>query len=560
MEEQLNTERRRKSRLPLVAAVVVIVLAGVVAYVLFAGRAKTDPASYLPQEVALAVTVDLTRSADKDAALDVIRGVFKDAGMQKPDQELFKWLSDGLKLDFEKDVLSHLSGTAGAAVLTEMNGMMPVTVAVICTKTDDDADAIVKTLERKLSQNKVAFQKRAYKGFNYWRIPVGSQTPGMPFGGPQLINYAGAVNGAVVWANSEGGFKKVIDTVKGQASLLEDSNFTRLRKTRPSTFAVLYASGPGYYKLISPILNMSMGMMGGEVPPELKEQMENAVAVVATADANGEGIKLDAMGITKKPGPQYRSLPLTDMASQFPADAKIVYAFNSWDKIWVEFKKVALSNPMLKSQIAQATTQAKQMVGFDPLPDLLDRLTGFAAYYVPAKGVSSNAFPGTLTFVITVDKPDVVKKSIAKLHAFAATAGQMKVTKASVAGSEISVLPLGTDGGKLGDIVLGNKVIVTIAGSSITQAMGRAISAAQGKGSTLADSAGYKLVKDQLPSKGLGLFYGDVGGIVNVFKDDMPAQDRKKVEAVFKHVGWFAGSGDVQGTESTGTTFIPFKK
>ena len=131
MEEQLNTERRRKSRLPLVAAVVVIVLAGVVAYVLFGGRAKTDPASYLPQEVAVAVTVDLTSSADKDAALDVIRGVFKDAGMEKPDQELYKWLSDELKLDFEKDVLSHLSGTAGAAVLTEMNGMMPVTVVVI---------------------------------------------------------------------------------------------------------------------------------------------------------------------------------------------------------------------------------------------------------------------------------------------------------------------------------------------------------------------------------------------------------------------------------------------
>ena len=177
MEEQLNTERRRRSRLPLVAAVVVIVLAGVVAYVLFAGGAKTDPARYLPKEVALAVTVDLTRSADKDAALDVIRGVFKDAGMQKPDQELFKWLSDGLKLDFEKDVLSHLSGTAGAAVLTEMIGMMPVMVAVICTKTDADADALVKTLEQKLSQNKIAFQKRAYKGFNYCRIPVGSQTP-----------------------------------------------------------------------------------------------------------------------------------------------------------------------------------------------------------------------------------------------------------------------------------------------------------------------------------------------------------------------------------------------
>lgn len=558
MEEVVVTERQRRSRAPLIVALVVVVVAAAIAYLLLRGGPKADPARYLPKEVAMAATFDLTSSADKDAALDVIRGILKDVGVDKPEEELYRTLGDALKLDFKKDVLAHLNGTAAVAVLPEMNGMIPVVVAAICAKGDDDAAALVETLEKKLSRNKVASEKRTYKGYSYRRIPVGGSPDEMSFG-PRLINYVGAVDAAVVYATSEGGFRKVVDTIKGGPSLLDDSNFTRLRETGPSTFSTVFFSGPGYYKLISPMMSMGMGMMGGEMPPEFKEEMENVVAVVGSADANAQGLKLSAVGVTKKPGRAYESRPLADMAAQFPADARIACAFNSWDKMWLDLKK-GLSNPMLNSEISQMTSQAKQATGIDPFADFLDRLTGFAAYYVPRKAASSEALPGAITFVLTVDKPSVVRRSIAKLHGFAAMAGQMKVTKLSVAGNQVSVMPLSGEDAKLGDVILGNKLIIVISGPGIAQAMGGAISAAQGKGSSLADSEGYKLVKAQLPDKGLGLFYTDIGGVVNVFKDDIPADDRKKVQAVFKRVGWIGCSGEAHGRESNSVVFIPFKK
>lgn len=557
MEEQLSTERHRRNRAPMIAALVIILAAAVLAYVLLSGP-KADPARYLPKEVAMAATFDLTSSADKDAALDVIRGIFKDAGMDKPEEELYKALGDALKLDFKKDVLSHLNGTAAVAVLPEMNGMIPVVVAAICTKGNSDASALVETLEKKLSQNKVASEKRTYKGYSYRRIPVGAPSEETSFG-PRLINYVGAVDAAVVYATSEGGFKKVIDTIKGEPSLLDDSNFIRLRETGPSTFSTVFFSGPGYYKLISPIMSMGMGMMGEEIPPEFKEEMENVVAVVGSAHANADGLKLKSVSITKKPAPAYESRDLSDMAAQFPAEARIACAFTSWDKIWSELKQGLAFNPMIKSEMSQMTSQAKQMIGIDPFADFLDRITSLTAYYVPRKVASSETMPGAIMFILTVDKPGVVKKSVVKLHEFAALAGQMKTSKLSAVGNQVSVMPLG-NAAKLGDVMIGDKLLVVIAGSNIAQAVGGAISAAQGKGSTLADSESYKLVKAQLPDKGLGLFYTDVGGIVNVFKDDLPADDRKKVEAVFKHVGWMGCSGNVHGTKSNSVVFIPFKK
>jgi len=560
VEEQVQTPNNVRSKKPLIAVLAIVVLLGIAGYLLLARGPSADPAGYLPKEVALAATVDLTSSADKDAAVSVIRGIFKDAGVAKPEQELYKEINKELKLDFEKDVLSHLTGRGAFATLTEMNGMMPMMVAVIGAKSEGDAETLMKTFSEKLGENRIGFQKLSYKGCDYIRIQGETPSTGMPFGRPQVVNYVGAVKSAVVWANSDGGFKKVVDTAKGEPSLLKDPEFARLRQTDPATFATLFVSGPGYYKLVSPMMNMSMGMMSGEVPPELKEQMENVVAVVCTADANGEGLKFKAVGLTKKPRTQTESLPLDELAAEFPADAKIALGFKSFDKAWGEIKKSVLSNAAVKGQVSQMTAQAKQMMGFDPITDLLDHFTSLSAYYVPRKGANSSAFPGAVTVVIGTDKSDVVKASVNKLQAFAALSGKMKVSKASASGQEFSVLPISPNGDKLGNVVLGDKVIVAISGSDIVQAMSSAIAVVQGNGEKLTDSPGYKLVKSQLPDKSVGLIYGDIGGIMNVFADDIPEPDGKKVKAVFKRVGWFGAAGESQGTESTSVTFVPFEK
>lgn len=562
MEEQvLTVKKKRRSRRPLVLAIVAIIIIAAIGYALLPKGPSSDPAGYIPKEVALAATVDLTRTADKDAAMDAIRGIFKDAGVDKPDQELFKEIKKDLNLDVEKDIIPHLTGKGAMAALTEMNGMMPMMVAVVGARSDSDASDLMEKIKTVLKDNKIASQKLSYKGCDYIQIREQSNPSEMSFGAPKMVHYVGAVKSAVVWANGEAAFQKVVDTANGQPSLLSDPEFTRRVQTNPGTFATVFVSGPGYFKLLSPMMNMSMGMMNGEVPPQLKEQMDNFVAAAGTAEASKDGLLFKATGETKKDEMHLTSVRTDDLAAKFPADAKVAISVGNWQKCWEQMKKSYLANPMVKGEVDKWVMQSKQMMGFDPLADLLDHITGWDAYYIPDKQVTSAEIPGAVSLVVTVDKPDVVKDSIGKLVTFASLSGAAKVGKTMAEGQEITSITMGPGDETVCLSMIDNKLVITYTdGSDGVKAAVASVIAAQGKGANLTQSQGYKLVKSKLPEKTVGFIYGDIGGIVDACADSIPEPDRKKVEAVFEHVGVFASAGDTNGTESTSVAFIPLRK
>ena len=140
MNDQVTAaaEARRRSIAPWVILALVVILVGVLVWFLTAKHLpEGDAAGYLPKDCMIAMTVDLTNSPDKQAALDVIEGIFKDAGMDDPEGELFKEMSKSAGIDFEREVIPKLSRTAGIAILPATVGMMiPEMVGVLGAKSE----------------------------------------------------------------------------------------------------------------------------------------------------------------------------------------------------------------------------------------------------------------------------------------------------------------------------------------------------------------------------------------------------------------------------------------
>ena len=561
--EEIVTEvpRKRPSRKgPVILLFILIIAALVGGYIIFGAGAKTpDPAKYVPQDASIAVTVDLTSSADKDAAVSFVKGLFKDAGVDKPVDEMFAEINKNLKIDVEKDVLPHLNGVGAIAVLTEMAGVAPEAAAAIGTKGKSDASALMKLITNQLTTNKVKFDKGSYAKHDYLRITISGGFSGGAFAGPQMIHYIGAVKDVLVYADSEGAFKKVADTIDGKPSLLDSSEYKKLRKTGPTTFATAYYSGPSFCKLIGPMLSMSAGTMAPGSVESLKESIQANVAAVGTAEATADGLRFTTKGITASKVKVVETVKVDELAKFAPADAAVVFAGQGWDIAWAEIKKQLDRDPNTKAQVAQSVAAMKQAMGVDVFADFLDRITAINGYYVPGAQAKPTDFPGALTLVLSLDKPDVVTGALPKLHKMIAMSGGPAPKEAMIAGRKATSVPLGSQGGELCDAVVGDKLVITVSAGG-TVAMQAAIDAAESKGENVTSTDWYAAVRKQLPGDAQAVFCGDVGTVMKAFSKEMPEKDRKAAEKILGKVGSFGISGQSSATEYESQAVLPFGK
>lgn len=550
-EEVVSTpQRENRKTVPLVVLLIVVILAGLTAYFLILkARVALDPAAFVPQEVAMAITVDLTKSADKEAAMSYINDIFKEAGIDNPEKELFESINKELKINVEKDVLRHLNGLGAFAVLTEMSGMMPSMVAVIGAKTEKDAKDVISNLGNNLNENNVKFSRLSYNDIYYYRIPTTGQ----------VTTYIGQVKSAIVYATSDSGIKKVIETAEGKPSLLEDKNFTAMRKKDSTTFASLYYSGAGYYKLLGPFFAMGAAQMGPDAADWFKKNTENTVAAVGNAEASAEGLKFSFKAITKEASPALKETSIDNMVAATPNDAAIVCSTEDWSTIWGEIRRQLTNNPTIKSQIDQGMNDINHMLQVDLFKDVLDRITEFTMYYTPKRVANSSEFPGHLTFILTIDKPNVIKTSLTKINNGLDMFGKIKLNPIKLAGENAFVGAL-SNGGKLADALVGNKAIVIFSGSDVKDGMKSAISTIKGKTTTTSSTDGFKLVKKHLPSNSATFLYADLKPIFGAFMSDSSAKEQKQVSAIMNKVGVLGGTTSVSGTESEGVIVIPFKK
>lgn len=563
MEEQFTTPRpaARPSRtVPLLVLIVLIAAAVVGSYVLIIKReAAIDPVSYIPQEVAIAASIDLTETPEKLDAYNFINGLFKEAGKTDALDSMFEELGKNLKLDFKKDVAAHLSGRAAAAVLDEMAGTMPKIVAVIGAKSTADADAIMTTLGNKLNAEKVAFTRASYGKVNYYNIPT-----------PEIVSYVGAVNSTVVWASSETAFRTVVDTANGKPSLLSDNHYATLRKSGPKTFATTYFSGPNIYKLLEPLFGLAaMQAPPGSIPPGsldgIKENLQSVLAVVTTAEASGDGIKCSTSVASSQKQASGKAVSVDEMVAGVPKDAAVVLSLGDFAGAWASAVVAMDKQPRKKAQFDQMVQQLKMMSGIDLRADVLDRVKSMKAYYVPSPVLTIPAtksgpasFPGAIDMVLQVDQPEAMAKTVEKLHAIAGMLGGMPFKPATIDGQSAFVAPLGPGGETLTDAIVGDKLLIHIGGKGAT--MPTAIAQLKSPGAGVNTSEAFKLVKSQLAPDSHMLFYGDVGAIVRMFSDSMPAKDRKAAESITRKIGAFGISAVPGQDQDELQVVIPFSK
>ncbi|MCX8052850.1 MAG: DUF3352 domain-containing protein [Armatimonadetes bacterium] len=554
-EQEISiAEPRRKRAMPLIVLLIIVLAATSVGYWLVSTlRARSDPAALIPKDVALALTVDLTKSQGKDAAMKVITGVFEECGVKDPIKKFFQGVDRELGISTEKDVVPKLNGQLAVAVLPEMTGFLPSVVLIVGTRNDGAASDLMEFVAEKLRVNKVRLKKLEYEGFNYYYIPQETDSATIPF-------YIGAVEKAVIGTIGEGAFKKVADTAKGKPSLLNDSNYVSLRKTSPATFATGYFSGANYYKLIGPYLSMGMCMVAPEAPDLMKQSLENIIATVGTADANADGIELGLRGVSKESASTIEQVPVEELASIAPRNAALVISAAGFDTMWSETKKQLNAIPGLKTQIDQTLVQFRQMLKIDPFSEALDRIKTIGFYYVPKPAPNPEVLPGSLVFVLKVDKPAVIARTLSKIHTATAMMGSIKFKEVTVAGRKLSFAPADKYGTRIWHMLSGDKLLVGITGADFKSSARDAVVASDGKGESVTSSVGFELVKRQLPAQSAYLIYGDAGMIVKAFSKEMTAEDHKIAATITKTVGTFGAAGSNKGTRYETLVVVPFKK
>lgn len=543
-----ETPRRRRGPAVFIAAVLIL-LAAAAAY-WFAMRLKPwDPAACIPRDVAMAMTVDLTGSKDRTAVLEYIEGIFKDAGVEDPRGRLFERISSDFGIDFEKDVLAHINGRGGMAILSEMAGFSPAMVIVIGARSSAGADSMLKTVGDTLNRKKMSFARFEYKKCFYYRVSGDENS------------YVGAVDRALVVSNSEDGFKKVVDTVLGGPKLLDDENFSKARQSNASTFATMFASGPGYYKMIQPQLSMAAGMLGPGTQDSLKDWMENAVAAVGNAEATGEGISFNMTGIMKQAGPQSDTISIDSLASRAARDASFAVTTAGWEKAWKELKDRLLGSPGLKKQVDEIVARARMFLQLDPFADLLDLITGISVYYEAGVPTAESSMPGSVVVMLSVSDADRMRGSLTKLQSVLALTGQMSLEQAEIGGETVFVSPDDGSGFRFCESLVGNNVVLVFTGSDLRTSFAKAAGVSKGTSATLSAAPEFTALKKHLPAKAASLVYGNVSTIMEAFEGLAEDEDDRKVmRAVAKNLGAFAFTSHVEGTNYQIHGAMPFKK
>jgi hypothetical protein len=533
---------------PPLAAVLILIIIGLVVWAVVGRKPAWDAAAYLPKEVALAMTVDLSANPDKDAGREFIVEVLKDAGMKDPLKQGFGSLSEALKIDVEREVVPQLNGKGGFALGTEMAGGTPGITAVIGAKSNDAAAKLLEVVKKKLKAEGAQFTTDKYQGSEYARISAG-----------MAYVCVGAVGSGIVVTAGEDTFKKAVDAYGGKPSLAQNEYYAKYKSTDKSTFMTTFYSGPGFYKLIGPFLGMAVASMGPDAAEQLKKGYESVPAMVCNVQISGAGLRAQIKAESTEEVPARKQISIKDQVANIPKDAAVVVCSDELDKVWKYYMKKMEAMPGSMRGIEQMTAPVKEALGIDVFKDVVDHIKSLQVYYVPKPPANPAAFPGDLVIVLKVDKPDAIAATLNKVHAAVPNLAGAPVKQVLVGGQKLFVVPSGSPDLQIFDALAGDELLIALTGGDPAGAAKSALGALHGKGTGLDKSARFQAAVSPLWTESAGFVYGDAGKVVEALQKDItPAKDRKAALAVVKKVGPFAFVGREQDKQGETVFFAPF--
>ncbi len=538
-----------KGRGPICALALVLVAASLFAYSVMRKPARTmSVAALLPADVAMAMTLDFTRSPAKSSGYAVLMSIMKDLGVEKPEEELFKSVKQETQLDVDREVLPLLSGKAGLAVLAEMNGTAPEMALIVEARNPRNAAKLFDLVMKHLGEQGMRTVDADYSGVKYKIVDTN---------GPAAFGF-GVVDGSLAVGYPASSFKLIVDCSKGGPSIAKDPNFSRLSRPDRSTVMSVYVSGPGYYKLMRPQLKSVPGNEEPGFAESMKHNLENYIAAVGEVSLTGRGLSCKVRGITRDPIPGGTQVPLAELAGMIPRNAAFAMSAKNLTKTWADLRKQFEANPSYKKQFDTTMKEANQTIGVDLFADILEKLTDIVVYYIPAKKITRAEFPGTLHMVAGVGNPDEMRGTVAKVLA-APKVKAVGIRQTFVAGQQVSVFVGQPNQPGIAFGQAKNKLVFA-AGNQPEAAYVFALAAASGKGKTLSSAPGFRMVQEFLPTKGEFLVYGDLAAIVNIFRPDMDPAAQKKADSVLTKLNVFGGAGSSKDNDYEYGYVMPFSK
>ncbi len=495
--------------LPVLAATAAIAIAGCGG----GGDSSSDPAGFAAPGSLVFVEGKLRPSGELKENVDEIASTV--AGVDDLGELIVSELEssardDGEPVDFAKEVEPWLGEKAGVAFQSLENGDPSDLVIAVETT---DAAATQEFIDDQAAQSSDPFEDGSYEGVDF---KVGGADD----------NGVGVIDGFLVIAEGEAGFKAAVDAAQGD-SLADEARFAgAMAAASDGSLADVYVDVGG-------LIDAS----GDEIEPRAREALENAgidpseATAVASVIPGPDQIQIDVS--SDLGGEEAPSGDASESIGSLPADSfAAVGASEFGDQLTEaidELDKTGIPGQLPPNQL-KSTLKA---MGID-LDKLADSLEDAAVF---AWGNSESSLGGAL--VLTSDSKEAAK-TVANLGVLLRNTGTPGVT---------AVSSNGASGFSVRSPELGDKPLVVVSKSdriAIGYGLAPALAGLDAEsGETLSDTPSYKAAVSALGGTPISAFV-DGAGALRLAESLVPRSEAGFQEAkpYLKHIEYVAmGSG-----------------
>ena len=517
---------RRSRRAPLVAAALVVVLAGVAvaSWHFWPGRlARQNPAELIPASAMVYFDLDLRPNNPSVQQLKPVMDKAESMGLTKKvsgglEQQ---FAAAGLKLSFKDDIEPWSGGQMGFGVLAPAGGMalgMGAAPEVIIVLTARDTGRAQQTLERIAGQ--------APKGPGAPSPETYKQVRLFPLGSGLVSMFGAVIEQAVVLAPHEA-LKKIVDlsaTAKGdpKSGRLSDSlAYQAVVKDLPEQpLARGYVDVASTRQMMIAAANM-MTMMTGQKAPNFGAFGQGVDAIGGTMTADAAGIRFDmrSWGAAGNPWRKFAASPAVggEAARFMPATAFAYVGMPSPAEQWALMKEqMGSSGPEVMKGLREQLDKIRAMTGIDVEADLLLWMTGEVAVAVldiapgklPVQGVLVAAARDDLVAAEAVQK---ILRRFSRLPVQNYTHGGVVLTSVTVPGFA-ELRP-----------TLGHRGPFVLIATTPSAAM-KAVDAYADRGSRLVESADYRQMLGRLGKDPQSIVYVNIERVLNQLQSGYGSQ------------------------------------
>jgi len=371
---------------------------------------RDDPASAVPRDAAMYVEATVRPDGSlRDDALAAAGKVLATNDPQAKIDELVQRAlsqSDGLKLDYARDIQPWLGSKAAFWLAPSRSGEQTRGAAVIAST---DADAARAALDRAVKGSAKTFTKRSYRGVDYEVTQDGG---------------AAAVTDRFVVLGTEPELKRTLETLDGGAPLSDDGRFkAAIGRLADERLGTVYVDLKALFDAAanSDPQAAQLQQLRRLVP------VDSLGPVAAAFTADGSRLAIDAaVPGGSKLGP-FAAMGATPLLRELPAD--------SWLAVGVP--KLGQSARTIYQAVAGALggaaieQQLRSQLGLDLEQDVFSWI-GDVAFFV--RGSSQDAVDGAA--VIEVTDETRAKTAFGKLIGLAQSRGGVSAKAVSVPGAE----------------------------------------------------------------------------------------------------------------------------